>query len=173
MASSSDDFIDYRKAYPARSFDRERLKYEDETAKIEAGVFDLTDYPIQQALEGEPARRMNEHGTNKHLWVIASESLPASLEESQAGANLSRGRVCHTNLTGGEAAHCGGELWFRDRASFWMNGGSGRYRPRSAEELEKIAACFRSLGYSVCCFGWDDQTNKEKRYCRRGEEVWR
>jgi len=104
------------------------------------------------------------------LWVIAVNKVPYILEKGHAGSSLSRGRAAHTNLTGGDAVHCAGELWFRDETSFWLSGGSSRFRPRSAEELEDVVRAFRQAGFKVASFGWDPEAGPARFL--RGEAVW-
>ncbi|MBR1285972.1 hypothetical protein JQ597_28370 [Bradyrhizobium sp. AUGA SZCCT0177] len=50
----------------------------------------------------------------RHLWVIRSEDFPVALEECEWGKALQSGKIKHSNLTGGNPAHSGGEIWFLD-----------------------------------------------------------
>jgi hypothetical protein len=52
-----------------------------------------------------------------------------------------------------------------------LNGGSGRYPPRSAEELDDVAKAFKAIGYKVAHMGWDAGTNAPARYLR-GDPLW-
>jgi hypothetical protein len=68
---------------------------------------------------------------SRHLWVIREDSLPVILETAPEvrPPPLSLGIAKHTNLTGGKAAACGGEVWVDevDPHTLYVNGGSGRY----------------------------------------------
>jgi hypothetical protein len=96
-----------------------------------------------------------------HLWVIDTTGIPYIFERSVVVPPLQSGRVTHTNLTGGLAASCGGELWFDtpNARRLYVNGCSGRYGPTTPEELEHAVSVFRTLDYEVISFGWDDGTN--------------
>ena len=104
--------------------------------------------------EGEPADVwLDGTSPNKFLWLVRSDDVKIVLEDGalrRAGGGMPK----HTNLASG-AAHCGGELWFRDSSSVYINGGSGRFPPRCAVELDAIVAAFRKAGYGVCSFGWN------------------
>jgi hypothetical protein len=104
------------------------------------------------------------------LWVIGPEKIPHALEFLPDVA-FHRGYLSHTNLTGGAPAHSGGELWFTTASSIVINGGSGRYPPRSPEELEAVAAAFKGVGFQVASMGWDEEINAPARYLR-GTPNW-
>ena len=61
----------------------------------------------------------------------------------------------HTNLTGGGEAYLGGELWFSSASSLYLSGGSGRYPPLNAAQLDEAVGVFESFGYEVASLGWD------------------
>lgn len=107
---------------------------------------------------------------SKHLWLITPENVLSALEYGPLGISTQRGRLAHTNLSGGRPAHCGGEMWFRDSESVWFTGASGRYSPRSQDELDYAVGCLRSAGYQVACCGWDVETNSPARMFREGIE---
>ena len=69
----------------------------------------------------------------------------------------------HTNLTLGGRAYLGGELWFSDRSSLFLSGGSGRYPPIDAGQLDDAAQVFEYYGYRVNSLGWDDDTDRAER----------
>jgi hypothetical protein len=62
-------------------------------------------------------------------------------------------------------------MWFTDASIIIMNGGSGRYPLRSAEELDDVAKAFKSVGYKVAHMGWDKELNAAARYLR-GDPQW-
>jgi hypothetical protein len=171
-AAPPDPVDEYRKNYPARAADLARMKFDDEKRLLAApdGVRELSKPPATDLEVGDPPESFGG-GSNKYLWVILPDSLPYVLESGELGKSLSRGAVSHTNLTGGTEAHCGGELWFRDGSSFWICGGSSRYRPRSKAELFAVVTAFRGWGYQVASFGWDHEVNGPIRFLR-GEAEW-
>ena len=73
----------------------------------------------------------------------------------------------HTNLTGGGEAYLGGELWFTSETSLYLSGGSGRYPPRDATQLEEATEVFRSFGYEVISLGWDHEARRALRDLER------
>lgn len=95
-----------------------------------------------------------------YLWVIDSRGLPYILERAATSRLPPDRPVKHPNLTGGRPASCGGELWFVSNSAIWVNGCSGRYMPRSEDELDTAATLFRALGYEVTSFGWDPDLQK-------------
>jgi hypothetical protein len=106
-----------------------------------------------------------------YIWLVMEDAVLYGLEKGETGTSLSRGRLAHTNLSGGREAYCGGELWFSDESSFWITGSSGRYKPRSVEELDEVVTAFRSAGYKVASCGWSEQLGRFMRF-PRGEVVW-
>lgn len=103
------------------------------------------------------AKPLRKGAEGCHLWVLDSRGVPYILERADVAGELTSGLVKHTNLTGGEPACCGGELWFAsERASrLFINGCSGRYRPVDGDHLAAAADVFKALGYDVVSFGWD------------------
>jgi len=106
----------------------------------------------------------------RHLWVIDAESVPVILETAQAvkPPPLANGVAKHTNLTGGDPACCGGEVW-RDEVHstrLYVNGGSGRYPAKSARQLEDAVDVFRSFGYIVRSAGWSYENDCPERVFR-------
>lgn len=119
------------------------------------------------SLAGQPPIETHPNsGLNTYLWVIMPDSIPYILEEAAIKDSLESKRVTHTNLSGGNDAHCGGELWVKDAQSFVISGGSGRYRPRSKTELDHITSSFRGCGFRVASLGWDEEISGPVRYLR-------
>ncbi len=104
-----------------------------------------------------------------HLWVILPGHLPFILERAAVRPPLESGVAKHTNLTGGGVACSGGELWLdpADSELLYMNGCSGRYGARTAVELEDVVVVFRTFGYQVVSFGWDEGANRPARVMRQ------
>jgi hypothetical protein len=163
----------YRESYPVREPHLATKRDDDELRLLNAveGLQTLNVAPAQSPILGLPPSLQSAAGTNKYLWVVAMADVPIATERLQAGVKLSRGCLSHTNLTGGTVAHCGGELWFADDSSIIVNGGSGRYPPRDAAELEQIAISFKLAGYRTASMGWNDETNRSYRTLR-GEPQW-
>ena len=166
-------FSRYRSTFEAREPNLERQKHEDELTDVSGrdDVVSLTVAPIAGARCGTPPRKPRSSGDQMHLWLVGTEDVLVALEEGPSGKSTSRGRLAHTNLSGGRPAHAGGELWFRDEASLWLTGGSSRYPPRSKEELDAIVEGFRSSGYNVCSCGWAEDIAAPARFFR-GPEQW-
>jgi hypothetical protein len=130
------------------------------------GVISLTGAPFPAPVAvGRPGFR-----EGKHLWVIFPVVLPVILETAPSvqPPPLKSGWAKHTNLTGAKAACCGGELWI-DAVSpsrLYVNGGSGRYEPRSRAELADAIQVFEGLGFEVVSAGWDDENSRPARVFR-------
>ncbi|HSN97659.1 MAG TPA: hypothetical protein VLS89_05150 [Candidatus Nanopelagicales bacterium] len=141
---------------------------EDELRKLteEDGVVLLSSSPFPEPVPGNPG-----YPEGRHLWVILPERLPV-LQETAPRVRpppLQSVRAKHTNLTGGDPACCGGELWI-DAASpdlLYVNGGSGRYQPRSPAELADVVQVFEGIGYRVVSAGWDEDNDKPARVFRQ------
>lgn len=107
---------------------------------------------------------------SRHLWVIREASLPVILETAPEvrPPPLSLAVAKHTNLTGGGPAACGGEVWVDevDQDKLFVNGGSGRYPARSAEELMNAENVFREFGYTVVGAGWSEENDWPQRVFR-------
>lgn len=160
----------YRGNWPVREPDQSLIRNEDERRQLGSGegVATLEEPPEERnAPQGSPPRALDDPSEeNKHLWVILPDSVPYILEAAECAGSLKSGVVKHTNLTGGGPAHSGGELWFRNGASFWMSGASGRYKLRGQEELDAIVDVMRKLGYAVASLGWDEETRRPWRILR-------
>jgi hypothetical protein len=107
----------------------------------------------------------------KYLWLVRPDDVKIALEHGKLRRRVTNGPLKHTNLTGG-VAHCGGELWFEDDVKVYVNGGSGRFRPRGGSELDAVVSALASAGYTVCSFGWNYETNRERRSLRAADIKW-
>ena len=98
---------------------------------------------------------------NRYLWVIDRQGIPYIIERplSHIGGIDPK----HTNLTGGEDAYVGGELWFSDNSRLFVSGGSGRYHPIDAKQLSYAVRVFESYQYRVTSLGWDFKNDRAWR----------
>ncbi len=163
MAVTVADFVSkYPRQGPNRPADTP-----DQTREltVEDGVIALDAAPFPEPMPGRPG-----FPEGKHLWVIFDPGLPVLLEMAPRvrPPPLSSGCAKHTNLTGGRPACCGGELWVDpvSASRLWINGGSGRYQPRTPAELEDAVRVFQGLGYQVVSAGWNDDNGKPARVFR-------
>ena len=103
---------------------------------------------------GSPPRYRNGRTTFLYLWVIDLSGIPYILEYAlpELGGNPPK----HTNLTGGNPASTGGELWFHTESSLFLSGKSGRYGPRDEQQLADAVTVFEDYGYDVLSLGWED-----------------
>lgn len=151
------DFAKFRDTYPLRAPAQRCIRNQDELkllpstegrtlfpAGAEAGVH-LSDVP----------RSFSERG-NTYLWVVAANDVPFALESVQFGRQLETGKIKHTNLTGGDPAHCGGELWFIEDKKLLLSASSGRYGPQSEQEMDDVALAFKNEGFEVASLGFDE-----------------
>ena len=158
----------YRQIYSEREPDRTKIQNSDETiALTEAdGLIDFPRPGFPDYLAGNPPSGTGSPGNHTFLWVIEKNRIPVIIELCNAGRRLQSRVIKHTNLTGGARAYCGGEIWFTDDRSFYLSGGSGRYPPRSEQELEAVVNIFASCGYGVTGLGWDHDTDAPARFLR-------
>lgn len=172
MSLASPNFDTYRQEFIVRNPDISRQNFPDELDDLtsNADFFPLSVAPSAIFDVGKPADRMAA-SQNMYLWLVTPVSVVTVVEEGVSGKATLRKRLAHTNLSGGAPAHCGGELWYRDGSSLWLTGGSSRYAPRSAAELQSLVMAFTRSGYSVCCCGWDDELAGPARFFR-GPEKW-
>lgn len=85
------------------------------------------------------------------LWVIDETIIRIIRELTQ---NIKRTHdptcVCHTNLTGGQLAHMGGEMFFSEDGRVFINPFSDRYGSTniSSEQWEATKQYFTNVGYT-------------------------
>ena len=84
----------------------------------------------------------------KYLWIINDKGLFLLWEPTYANPST-RHMVCHTNLTAGEPAYQGGQLWFLEDGSVIIDFHSGRYGATSNLEEDGVLAYFKLVGYEV------------------------
>ncbi|MBO0931169.1 hypothetical protein [Fibrella aquatilis] len=112
-------------------------------------IFDATDGGKPSETIVTPVDEIKyERSVGRYLWVIDRYGLKLILEATPNNA-LARGIVCHTNITGGEPALQGGELWFGDDGKVYINNKSGRYGSATPVQDAAVFDYFVSLGYDV------------------------
>lgn len=84
----------------------------------------------------------------KYLWIIDTEGLRI-IHEMTPNPLATRGRVCHTNITGRRKALQGGELWFSTDDTVYINNQSGRFKAITFEQRQAVLDYFRRLGFLV------------------------
>ncbi|WP_338669382.1 hypothetical protein [Pseudodesulfovibrio methanolicus] len=100
------------------------------------------------------------------LWVALKDRIKIVNEKANATKRLALKKAKHTNLTGGSKAYSGGEMWITAPKTIVLNGCSGRYGPRTAEQLSEIVKVVRRSGWQVISLGWDDETARPVKYPR-------
>jgi hypothetical protein len=82
------------------------------------------------------------------LWVIDDTSIKMIREKTRnVLRTLAPEYVCHTNLTGGGKAFVGGELFFGEDGSIYINPFSDRYGKPSPQQWQTALNYFRRVGY--------------------------
>lgn len=131
------------------------------------GVRVLTGPPADTDVRHSP-RNSADIRLGCHLWAF-TDAIPYVLETAPlASPALTSGEAKHTNLTGGQLASCGGEIWFdpADDDLIYVNGASGRYGPQTPQQLDDAVMVFQSLGFRAESFGWDWDLNRPARVLR-------
>lgn len=173
MTTTSLAFQQYRNDFAARDPDLSRQRSADELQAITKadGLLELSMAPAPNVITGYPPKACDESLDCKYLWVVCTDTVPYALELGDNRNFLRRGYLSHTNLTGGEPAHAGGEMWFINSETLVFNGASSRYQPRSPQELDSLARAFKQCAYKVAHMGWDEGCGKPARILR-GEPEW-
>lgn len=91
---------------------------------------------------------LNNIKESTYLWVIDKQGEILILLEQTINEKSPRGHICHTNITGGEPAYQGGEMWFIDNTTIVINQKSGRYGG-TEEQMKYIIKYFELSGYNV------------------------
>ena len=125
------------------------------------GVRQLQPSPAYDVQLGGPPTFRGDRGSNRYLWVINLQGIPYIIERPLS--DIDGFDPKHTNLTGGEDAYLGGELWFSDNAHLFVSGGSGRYPPVDANQLMDAVRVFESYHYRVTSLGWDFKNDRAWR----------
>lgn len=83
---------------------------------------------------------------HRYLWIINDDGLFMQLEATPNPA-AERKCLCHTNLTAGEKAYQGGELWFHTDGTLYLNYDSGRYGAETKKQRDGVRKYFDEVGY--------------------------
>jgi len=161
-------FDEFRRGAPLKPLSPERVRHSDECIQITQGdgLEVLRDGPV---VAGEPPPSIapplidDARTEDIRLWVVRERDVPFAPERCGFARNatgLVQNKIKHSNLTGGASAHCGGEILFLDEQTFVITGRSGRYGPKSSEEMESVSKAFRGSGYHVLSMGWDPGTEQ-------------
>ena len=124
------------------------------------GLWYLNEVPAAPP-KGIPRRSSQGDGENCHLWIIDQRGRPCISEAPLA--RLGEDNLHHTNLTGGEDASIGGEVWFDEMPRVYLSGSSGRYPPRHSRHLKDAERLFSDVGFEVFSLGWDLETDTPQR----------
>ncbi len=151
----------FRDRYAPRApeYPYQRGRIESECEPIQ-GFHLLVEAPTIDFRQGNPPLVKNLRGINTYIWVIDSNGVPYIIEEGLQELEWQPPK--HTNLTGDKEAYVGGELWFRNKSSLYVSGGSGRYPPLSETQLEDAVEVFEAFGYAVKSLGWDQETGARR-----------
>ena len=165
-------FGPYRNRYPTRG---PAIPVADPEERRMLGIPDgvqiFSDAPFPVRSQDLNPSETGPHHDMRCLWVVRTLDVPFVREHVSVSPPLPSGVCKHTNLTGGEDAHCGGEVWFVSGQRLIVNGASGRYPPRDLPELEEIVRAFEAAGYEVWSMGWDSEVNGPARILR-GSPPW-
>lgn len=172
MSRDADALMAFRQKHPKRPPAADRITHLDQVRRLTQteGVRYLDVAPVSDVMPGHPPSE-ERAGNACHLWVFDEAGVPFIFEHAPVAHELNDRAIKHTNLTGGDSAYCGGEVWFAAATTnqVFVSGASGRYRPRAAEELEDAIAVFRDFGFKTTSLGWDPQTNAPQRVLRPDE----
>lgn len=174
-------FKEYREKYPAREPNLDNKKNDDELVELDCYCFwgdgkEFSEYSnLSVSIEEVEGKRIPI--VNTLLWVVTPTDVRCAHERSAlAERECSRKYLSHTNLTGGNSAHSGGQMAFvkneEDVAIYAiiLDGGSSRYMPRNAQELHEIASSFSKTGYDVLNMGWNDEEGRPE-YVFRSRQI--
>jgi hypothetical protein len=93
-------------------------------------------------------KKTNLSFETKYLWIINTDGLFLILE-STPNMEASRKTVCHSNITKGDKALQGGELWFLSPNHVIINFKSGRYGAETIVHEMAVIEYFNLLGFKV------------------------
>lgn len=114
-----------------------------EDGKPDYNYVEVTDEEIELYIK--PTGRYKE---KCFLWIIDEISIKILREKTR---NVLRTFdpecVCHTNLTGGEKAFAGGELFFGEDGNIYINPFSDRYGNLNSQQWETVLSYFKRVGY--------------------------
>lgn len=153
-------FAEFRSKTALRAPAADRIEHDNECLQMSPSDGLLSWVDGSAADVGGPLQKpvlSSDQLDGRHLWVVRQVDVVHASERSPFGKNVEKGVIKHTNLTGGEPAHSGGELIFLNETTICVNGRSGRYGPRTADEMSAAAEAFRKSGYHVWSCGFDSE----------------
>lgn len=165
-------FGTYRAKYPSRA--PAYLGHNPEEHRlldVADGVQHFSDAPCPVQTQDLNPSETQPDNEMRFLWVVRTPDVPFVRERDSVTPPVSSQARKHTNLTGGQDAHCGGEVWFVSDRRLIINGASGRYAPRDSAELDEISSAFEAAGYQVWSMGWDSEAARPARVVR-GVPPW-
>lgn len=146
---------------PEKTLETHLRKGEGSNDEFQDYIHDGIDngYPnpfLQITIEERDENRILEGGKfleKCYLWVIDEVSIKIILELTP---NTERGEeqptkayVCHTNITGCKDAFIGGELYFCEDGTIYINFSSDRYgRPESEEKKKMVITAMEHMKYN-------------------------
>ena len=153
------DFAAFRDVYPLREPKADCIRNQGELVLIprSEGLLRFPEDVTTDVVISSVPRSYPDRG-QLYLWVVAANDVPFALESAPFGQGLETGKIKHTNLTGGEKAHCGGELWFLSDKRLLLSASSGRYGPENEREMNDVALAFKNEGFEVASLGFDEET---------------
>jgi hypothetical protein len=168
MSATKSAFRDFTTAHgPPKPLPPHLVRNDDEKRQMteEDGLLFWKDGPVAydaDAPESAPAGPAMTEAMleGRYLWAVMEEAVPYALEKSAFGSSLLSGVIKHSNLTGGQPAYSAGEILLLSESELIVNGCSGRYGPRTYEEMEEVALAFHQSGYRVWTMGFDKEANR-------------
>lgn len=171
QGSTLPDFSSFRAQFPIRSMSLDVMRYKNDCAKIE-DENDLIDieHPARQTISvtNQDADGNVNSEEKRYLWAITAEKGLQALEKLGERMDVGGGKIKHSNLTEGNPAHGGGELWYwRDKNTIVINAASGRYGYRGhagVEMAQAAVAALRVYGFNAATSGIESETNSLRTY---------
>jgi hypothetical protein len=131
--------------FERQGFIREML--DGEEIHFEGQCYDaIDDGKPNDVVEVNPDTIELDPETGRYLWVITEIGMHIILEDTPNPASP-RKKVCHSNITGGNPALQGGELWFGTDECVYINYRSGRYGAVTDEQEKYVVEYFKYVGY--------------------------
>ena len=127
--------------------------YDASDNKYPENYFYATD--IQEIVNEKDSSQKHDYSNipvrNMYLWVLKDNQIRMIREATVV--ECKRGHASHPNLTGGEDAIIGGELWFLKKETgeteVHLNLDSGRYTARDVpSQFPQVQALFECVGYT-------------------------
>jgi hypothetical protein len=131
--------------FERQGFIRDML--DGEEIHFDGQLYDATDDgKPHDVVEVNPDTIELDPEAGRYLWVITEIGMHIILEATPNPASP-RQKVCHSNITGGQPALQGGELWFGTDECVYINYRSGRYGAVTEEQEQIVVDYFKFVGY--------------------------